>query len=137
MATRRQVRKRLATLMLESGEFDAVYDHAPLDLRGKTRVLCIFNDRSRHKMISKHMNNAFYRFVLESCALRRVDEAGAEDALDDMHEAIRAVIRDNVGDATWNELDLEDDSDALFASVAKEPYRIERHSLTVKVTNTA
>jgi hypothetical protein len=124
----------LATLMGESSEFEAVYDHAPLDLRGQDRVLCIYSDRTRHEMLSKDLNNAFYRFTLETYALRRVDEPGAEDALDDMHEAIRSTIRTNVGDATWNEVSLEEDSDVLFARVATEPYRIERFSLLVKVT---
>jgi hypothetical protein len=63
-----------------------------------------------------------------------VDEPGAEDALDDMHEVVRAIVRANVGDATWNELNLEEDSDALFARIANEPYRVERFSLMVKVT---
>lgn len=135
-ATRKDVRKRLATLMAESSAFDEVLDHAPLDLRGKDRVLCIYADRSRHEMISKHLNNDFYRFFLETYALRRVDDAAAEDALDEMHDAIRAVIRANINDGTWNELDLEEESDALFAQVAKEPYRVERHSLLVKVTQT-
>jgi hypothetical protein len=134
-ASRQQVRKRLATLMAESGAFKAVHDHAPLDLRGQDRVLNIFSDQTRHEMLSAHLNNAFYRFFLETCALRRIDEGGAEDALDEMHEAIRAVIRANVGDSTWNELNLEEDSDAFFARIAQEPYRIERHLLTVKVTS--
>lgn len=135
MSTRKQVRERLATLFSASDEFTEVYDHAPLDLRGQDRVLCIYTDSTRHDMISAHMNNAFYRFYLETFALRRIDEAGAEDALDEMHEAIREIIRENVGDSTWNELSLEEESDALFAQMAKEPYRVERHSLTVKVTS--
>lgn len=135
MSTRKEVRERLATLFSASEEFTEVYDHAPLDLRGQDRVLCIYTDSTRHDMISAHMNNAFYRFYLETFALRRIDEAGAEDALDEMHEAIREIIRENVGDSTWNELSLEEESDALFAQMAKEPYRVERHSLTVKVTS--
>lgn len=134
-STRKQVRERLATLMAESGAFEMVYDHAPLDLRGKDRVLCIYTDSTRHEMLSADINNAFYRFFLETFALRRVDEVGAEDALDEMHEAIRATIRAGVGDTAWNELSLEEDSDALFAQMAKEPYRVERHVLLVKVTN--
>lgn len=133
-ATRRQVRERLATLMAESSAFGEVFGYAPLDLRGKDRILCIYSDRTRHEMLSKHLNNSFYHFFLETYALRRIDEAGAEDALDEMHEAIRAVIRANVGDATWNELNLEEESDALFARVAQEPYRVERFTLLVKVT---
>lgn len=133
-ATRRQVRERLATLMADSNEFNVVYDHAPLDLRGQDRVLCIYSDRTRHEMLSAHLNNSFYRFILETYALRRIDEPGAEDALDDMHEAVRSGVRANVGDSTWNELNLEEDSDALFARVAQEPYRVERFTLLVKVT---
>lgn len=133
-ATRKEVRERLATLMAASDEFSEVFDHAPLDLRGKDRVLCIYGDSTRHEMISAHMGNAFYRFFLETFALRRVDEAGAEDAIDEMHEAIRAVIRAGVGDATWDELSLEEESELLFAQVATEPYRIERHQVLVKVT---
>ena len=72
--TRREVRKRLATLMAESNAFEAVYDHAPLDLRGQDRVVCIYSDRTRHEMLSADMNNAFYRFFLETFALRRVNE---------------------------------------------------------------
>ena len=137
MSTRKQVRERLAALFAENDEITTVYDHAPLDLRGEDRVLCIYTDSTRHDMISASLNNAFYRFYLETFALRRIDEAGAEDALDDMHEEIRKIIRQNVGDSTWNELSLEEESDALFAQMAKEPYRVERHVLTVKVTSSS
>lgn len=136
MATRRQVRERLSTLMAESNAFDAVYKYVPLDLRGQDRVLCIYSDRTRHEMLSKHLNNSFYRFFLETYVLRQIDETGAEDTLDDMHETIRAVIRANVGDSAWAELNLERESAAFFASIATVPYRIERHSLIVKVTST-
>lgn len=135
MANRKAVRKELASLFEANSNFDNVYDHAPLDLRSKNKVLCIYGDSSKHEMISRDMNNAFYRFFLETYALRRVSAADAEDNIDDMHEAVRSVIRANVGNDNWNELSLEEESEVLFAQVATEPYRVERHTLIVKVSN--
>jgi hypothetical protein len=136
MGTRKEVREALAVLLAARAEFTEVFDHAPLDLRGKDRVLCIYVDNSHYEMISGSMNNDFHRFVLEAFALRRINAATAEDAIDEMREAIRQVVRANVSNAgVWNELNLESDSEALFAQIATEPYRIERHFVLVKVTN--
>jgi hypothetical protein len=133
MGTRKQVREQLVTLFDADSTFTTVYGYAPIDLRGTTKVLCVYSDRSRHEMISKHLNNNFYVFFVESY-VKRVNGENSEDALDDMHEAIRAVIRANIGDSTWNELNLEEESEAFFAQVAGVPYRVERHELLVKVT---
>jgi hypothetical protein len=133
MGTRKQVRERLVTLFDADSTFTSVFGYAPLDLKGATKVLCIYSDKSRHEMLSKHLNNNFYQFFLETY-IKRVGAENSEDDLDNLHEAIRAVVRANVGDETWNELILEEESEAFFAQVAGVPYRVERHPLLVKVT---
>ena len=132
-STRRQCRERLVVLFDADAAFTTVYGHAPLDLRGTTKVLAVFNDRTRHDRLSKDLENNFYIFFIETFAIRSGGE-DAEDALDDMHEAVRSIVNTNVSDSTWERIALEDESDSYFGSVAGVPYRIERHVLLCKVT---
>lgn len=79
--------------------------------------------------------NDFHTYSLD-VYIKRVSGVNSEDDLDTMHEVIRAVVKANIGNAAWNEILLEDESDALFAEVAGVPYRVERHPLSIKVTGT-
>lgn len=129
MGTRKQVRQRLAELCGGIG-FNIVYDYAPSDFNGATKVLCIYSDNTRHDFISQDLNNNFYAFFLDVF----VQRYGAyEDTLDDLHEALRSTLRAAVSDTTWSHLDFNEISDAFFAEVSGVPYRVERHSLIVKV----
>lgn len=129
MGTRKQCREALVTAFAGQG-FTSVLGYAPVDLQGASKVLCIYSDRTRHDMISAHLNNDFYTFFLEVYVKR----AGvtAEDDLDTRHDAIRSVCRANVSNAQWDHLDLNQESEAFFAEVAGAPYRVERHTVTVK-----
>lgn len=129
MANRKTCREALAALFSGQG-FNAVYDYAPNDLAGATKILVVYTDATRHDMISKHLNNDFYSFFLDVYIKRA--GAAAEDDLDTLHEVIRATCRANVGTANWDHLTLNQESDAFFAEVAGVPYRVERHTVTVK-----
>lgn len=133
MGTRKQVRQQLVTLLDADSTFNLVYGYAPTDLSGATKVLCVYTDTTRHEFISAGLNNNFYDFILETYVKRTGAEAD-ENNLDDMHEAVRTVIRANIVNSNWNELNLDEDSDALFAEVSGIQYRVERHSLIVKVS---
>jgi len=132
MGTRREVRERLAAIFAGQG-FTQVYDYAPLDLMGATKVLAIYSKASRLDIISADLQNNFYLFNLD-VLIKRVGAGNVEDDLDTLHDVIATVIRANVGDDTWSHLELSDDSDCFFAELAGTPYRLERHALLVKVT---
>lgn len=135
-ATRKQVREQLVSLFTADGSFTGgVMGYAPVDLLGKTRVLLIYIDNTRFDMISKHMNNNFHVYNLD-VYVKRESEVNTEDVLDDLREVVRSVVRTNVTDANWNELNLNDVSNAYFAEVSGVPYRVESHSLIVKVSQT-
>jgi hypothetical protein len=131
--TRKQVRKQLVTLLDADSTFSLVIGYKPTVLQSvTTKVLAVYTRRTRHGWPSAALNNNFYTFSLD-CLVKRDDET-SEDALDDMHEAVRSVMRANVGDSTWSALDLDEESDASFTEISGVPYRLERHTLVVKVT---
>jgi hypothetical protein len=130
--TRQVVRERLVVLFASKG-FNQVYGHAPLDLQGFDKVLAIYSDRTRHDFISANLQNAFYALTLDVYVKRESGET-AEDNLDILHEVVRDVIRDNIGDPNWSDIHLLEDSDAYFAEVSGVPYRVERHTAIVKET---
>jgi len=132
MGTRKAARQRLATLFTGQG-FNVVYSYAPVDLKGATKVLCIFADGSDRGRASRHLINDFHDLFLDTY-VKRESGINTEDTLDDLHDIVLAVVQANVGDPAWNELTLEDKSDCLFVEVAGTPYRTERHIVHIKIT---
>jgi hypothetical protein len=132
-STRRQCREALGVAFASQG-FGRVYIYAPLDLKGETKVLVITSDNTRHEVLGAGFANNFYRFFLDVYVLRRGD-IDTESFLDDMHEIIRAVARAGVGNPVWNEITLEEESEALYVEVSGAPYRLERHFLLLKVSS--
>lgn len=132
MATRQQVREQLASLFTAGGAFNNVYAYAPLSLQGGTDALCIYSDSTGHEQQSASLELNFYRFNLD-VFVKRASAETVEDTLDTLHENVRSIVKANQGDANWDYLSLEEESEALFAEVSGIPYRVERHSLLVKV----
>lgn len=131
-STRKQVREYLAATTYASSGFTAVYDYLPIDLKGASKVLCIYNDATRHEQLSKDMKNDFYIFNLDVLVKRAA--GNAEDDLDTLHEALRSATVAAVGNSTWNEITMEDNSECFFADLAGIDYRVEQHKLLIKVT---
>lgn len=131
-STRKQVRERLVTLYDAESVFSQVYGYAPMDLQGMHPVLCIYNDNTNYDFITADLRNFFYTYVLDVYA-KRINNVNTEDQLDTLQETIRDVIKDNIGDATWDHIELGSSSDAYFAEISGVAYRIERFTLQVKV----
>lgn len=130
---RKAVREELTTLFTASNQFNQVFGYAPVDLNSKTKVLCIYSSDTRHDMISKTLNNNFYTFYLD-VYVKRLNGEDVEDILDSLHETVRSVIRSNISNTNWDNLDLNDESECFFAEIQGVPYRMERHILIVKET---
>jgi hypothetical protein len=131
-STRKQCRAALGVAFAGQG-FTSVFPYAPLDLGGASKVLVITVRRSHHERMGPAYQDDFHVFFLD-VYIKRGGGVNTEDALDEMHEVIRAVVKANVGNAAWNEIELEEESDALFAEVAGVPYRVERHPIKLKVS---
>lgn len=132
-STRKQVRDQLVTLFDADATFNLVVGYKPAVLGAvTTKILAVYTYQSRHELMSAALRNDFYSFVVDALAPR--DDATSEDALDAMHEAVRSVVKANVGDTTWSHLHLEEESTASFTEISGVPYRLERHILNVKVT---
>lgn len=135
MGTRKECREALAVLFTADGSFTAVYDYLPTDLLGASKVICVYIKSTRYSMLSRDLNDNLHRFYLD--VLIRRNAGTSEDDLDTLREAVKSVIRANVANVpTWHELNLEQDSDAFFAEIAGEAYRVEQHTLLVKVSET-
>lgn len=134
MGTRKQAREALATVFAGQG-FTTVYSYAPLDLLGASKVLVIYAESSGHERLGASFQNDFHKFFLD-VYIKRASGVNSEDDLDTMHEVIRAVVKANIVNSAWNEILLEEESDAGFAEVAGVAYRYERHPLLLKVSGT-
>lgn len=134
MGTRKECREGIAGLFSGSIFTGGIYDYLPTDLRGATKVLCVYSDTTRHEVISLAFGNNFYRFNLDVLVKRA--GATSEDDLDDLHENVRSVIKGAVGNALWNEITIEEESSALFAEISGVQYRVEQHKVLVKVSIT-
>jgi hypothetical protein len=134
MGTRKECRETLAGLFSALTFTGGVYEYLPMNLNGATKVLAVYSDTSRHEIISGGFGNNFYRFNLDVLVKRA--GAGVQDDLDDLHENVRSVIRAAVGNAAWNEITIEEDSEGLFAEIAGIPYRVEQHKVLIKVSST-
>lgn len=129
---RKTIRNRLVALYEAEGSFNRVHGYAPVDLQSYTKVLCIYNDNTRNDFNTKDYNVDLYAYTLD-IYVRRETGINTENVLDDLHEVVRQVARDNVGDSNWNHLELAPESDAYFAEISGLAYRVERYSLTVKI----
>ena len=129
--SRHTVRDALVALAW-GASFNQVLGYGPEDLAGATKVLAIYNLGTKNTTETAGFNRAFHRFALEVYILR----AGAptEDDLDACADAIRSVCQTaaNVSNANWEDLSLDTDSEAGFAEVSGQAYRIERFTATVK-----
>lgn len=133
-STRREVRERLVALYTATGVFLEVFGYAPMDLDEAHPVLVIYNKSTNYDFASADLRNFFYTFYLD-VYVKRLSGVNTEDVLDALQETIRNVIKANLGDATWNEIELGEDSVAIFAEVGGgAAYRVERFSLKVKIT---
>lgn len=132
-ATRRQCREGLGVLY-SGRRFTKVLTYAPLDLHGESKVLVITSNDTRHEVLGAAFANNFYNFVLDVYVLRRGD-LNTEDILDDLHEEVRDGARDGIGNTLWNEITLEEQSEAGYVEVSGAPYRLERHFLLLKVSS--
>lgn len=133
MGTRAEVRSELVGLFAGDSAFNVVNGYAPLETKGATKILNIYSKRTSHEFTSKHLNTHFYTFILDFLA-KRSDTSAAEDALDAAAEAIREVVRANVQNASWSNIQLEAETEAYFAIISGVPYRGEKHTVLVKVT---
>ena len=133
-STRKTIRKAIAAIFVTEGSFTGgVLAYAPVDLQGMSPVLSIYTSKTHHIQESYASQHNFYTYNLE-VLIKRVGGETAEDAFDDLHEAIRATIKTNQSNANWDYLSLEDPSDAYFAEISGVAYRVETHPLYVKET---
>ena len=133
MGTRQECREALAGLFSAGTFTGGVFDYLPVALNGATKVLAVYNDNTRHELLSASFANNFYRFNLDTLVRRA--GATSEDDLDTLHENVRSVIRGAVGNANWNEITIEEDSETFFAEISGIQYRVEQHKVLIKVSN--
>ena len=132
--SRQTVREQLVTLFTNTAAFNSVLGYLPAVLGdAQTKVLAVYSRRSTHRVDSAHLRNDFYVFYLDVLVKRGNDDTH-EDTLDSLHETVRSTVRTNIGNTNWSALDLEEASDCFHAEISGVGYRVERLTLTVKVT---
>lgn len=131
MGTRKQCRETLATLFSALVFTGGVYDYLPTNLNGATKALAVYTDNSRHETISALFGNNFYRFNVDTLVKRA--GATSEDDLDTLHEEVRSTVRSAVGNAAWDEITIEEESECFFAEISGIQYRVEQHKILIKV----
>lgn len=131
--TRKAVREALGIIFTNIG-FNTVNLFAPKDLQGQTKVLNVYSKRSRLEKLSADMKNDFYTFNLD-VLVKRTGVVADEDDLDTLHDALKTAVSNNIGNAAWSHLEMNEDSDAMFVEISGVPYRMERHTLKVKLSS--
>ncbi len=131
MGTRKECREALTSLFSVLVFTGGVYEYLPTNLNGATKALAVYNDNTRHEMISGLFGNNFYRFNVDTLVKRA--GATSEDDLDTLHEEVRSTCRSAVGNANWNEITIEEDSDCFFGEISGIQYRVEQHKVLIKV----
>lgn len=129
--TRQTVREALVAIFIAEGSFNQVLGYAPVDTQGFDKILSIYTNRTHHIQESQALEHNFYVFFLD-VILKREGGEDVEDTLDALHEVIRSTIKANQVNANWDRLDLEEESDAVFAEISGVAYRVETHPLLVK-----
>ena len=129
--TRKTVREELVTIFQTEGSFNQVLGYAPVDTQGFDLILSIYTNRTHHIQESQALEHNFYVFFLD-VLLKRTGGEEVEDTLDTLHEVIRSVVKANQVNVNWDRLDLEEESDAVFAEISGVSYRVETHPLLVK-----
>jgi len=133
MSTRHVVRDTLVTLLAaDTTSFNTVNGYAPLETFGATKILNVYSKQTAHEFLSNDLNYAFYQYSLDFLA-KRDNTTAAEDAIDAAAESIRSIMRANVSNVNWSNVQLESESEPYFATISGVPYRCERHSVKVKV----
>lgn len=132
MGTRKECREALAGLFSALVFTGGIYDYLPTNLNGATKALAVYTDSARHETITALFGNNFYRFNVDTLVKRA--GAASEDDLDTLHENVRSVCRSGVGNANWDEITIEEESECFFAEISGVQYRVEQHKVLLKVS---
>jgi hypothetical protein len=133
MTTRKQVREELVSIFTTAGAFNAVFGFLNQEFgEAVTKILCVYSKATHHDNFTHDAHHDLYGFYLD-VQVRFTNTAADEDALDGLHESIRATVKTNQGNANWAYLDLETDSSPFYAEISGQKYRIEQHILWVTV----
>jgi hypothetical protein len=108
----------------------AVYDHLKEDFQGQSPVVVVASAGTRPLPQSHTHWRAEYNLEIIIFAVRENEEV-AEDALDDVAEALFAALETNRTTDYWRDLTFGTPSDVLPATVGGEPYWMEPLTVTV------
>jgi hypothetical protein len=139
-STRKECRERLGVLLSASvagtdNPAQVVYDHLKEDFGGRSPVVCVGSSSVRVEQLSfgdDTEENYGGEYGLEIMVFAaREDEEVAEDALDDVMEAVFKVLAANKDSNKWDDIGFSQASSIVPADVGGEPYWMEVLPITV------
>jgi hypothetical protein len=139
--SRETVRKAFATL-LESGVTQAqdVYPYQVGDFNGQSPVLVVTSGGTERRNLTLRNRIPKYWFDIHVFVLYAEPDASwgeddAEDALDNIEQAIATIIDANQQTANWSKIDYDGRSKADSLVIAGTEYRHEVIPVVVEVLN--
>lgn len=139
---RKTIRKAIADLLKvglvgEGKPVQAVYDHQVGDFNGQSPVVVVSSGGSLHEPGSFDGSHAAFWlnvqvFVLYASADGNWNEEDAEDALDDIDEAISGIFSDNQVSLHWQSITQDERSLTDGIEIGGVEYRIELISIRVE-----
>lgn len=121
---RKTMRKRLGTLLTNSGAYQAVYDYPEKNIRQQSPVCLLFSDGAMREIATDDYETSdFYITVVHM--VKRDNESAAQDALDDLELNLIQVIKANYNDANWTLAEYDQRSTVLGDTSEQVPYLIE------------
>lgn len=133
---RAAMRGALATLLEDTGDWQAVYDCQPKTFGGQSPVATVHNGPAMFEFLAAgHAPVAyFYDFIITNYVRRGPDDAedAAETAMDSLLESVLDVVDENRRADEWTLLDLAEMTAPDYYVVDGVQYRAE--AITVRAT---
>lgn len=127
---RKTVRQRLATLLTNTGQYQAVYSYPEKNLRHQSPVcVLISNGTNREIVTDDYETNDFYITVVH--LVKRNDAETTHNQLDDLELNLINTIKTNYADVDWTLAEYNDRSQVQEVVIDQEPYEMEAFTIRI------
>lgn len=127
---RKTVRQRLATLLTNTGQYQAVYSYPEKQLRHQSPVCVLISDGTNREIVTDdYETNDFYITVVHF--VKRTDTEAAQNELDDLELNLINTIKTNYADANWTLAEYDDRSRVMWNTLEQEPYVMEAFTIRI------
>lgn len=127
---RKTVRQRLATLLNNTGQYQAVYSYPEKNLRHQSPVCVLISDGTNREIVTDdYETNDFYITVMHF--VKRDNTETAQNTLDDLELNLINTIKANYNDVDWTLAEYDERSRVIWDTLDQEPYVMEAFTIRI------